>query len=122
MNEITIHGNVTADLTLSFGRSGAGVAFTSFSVAVNRAPCDAGVRSHEDLNKFANRFEERGQPTIYGIEPGNDGNQVVLDMIATDTRLAGRLDTTWIDHTERSTDPPSDHAALIADFHLVDRR
>ena len=61
----------------------------TFSVAVNRAPCDAGVRSHEDLNKFANRFEERGQPTIYGIEPGNDGNQVVLDMIATDTYSLG---------------------------------
>ena len=28
-----------------------------------------------------------------------------LDMIATDTRLAARLDTTWIDHTERSTRP-----------------
>jgi exodeoxyribonuclease III len=45
-----------------------------------------------------------------------------LDMIATDTRLAARLDTTWIDHAERSTDPPSDHAALIADFHLADPR
>jgi exodeoxyribonuclease-3 len=43
-----------------------------------------------------------------------------LDMIATDTRLAARLDTTWIDHTERSTEPPSDHAALIADFHVAD--
>ena len=45
-----------------------------------------------------------------------------LDMIATDTRLAARLDTTWIDHTERSTEPPSDHAALIADFHVADPR
>jgi exodeoxyribonuclease-3 len=43
-----------------------------------------------------------------------------LDMIAADRRLATRLDTTWIDHTERSTDPPSDHAALIADFFLTD--
>jgi exodeoxyribonuclease-3 len=40
-----------------------------------------------------------------------------LDMIATDPGLAGRLDTTWIDHTERGCDRPSDHAALIADFH-----
>jgi single-strand DNA-binding protein len=40
MNEITIHGNVTADLTLSFGRTGAGVAFTSFTVAVNRSYFD----------------------------------------------------------------------------------
>ena len=40
-----------------------------------------------------------------------------LDIIATDRELADRLDTTWIDHTERGGDRPSDHAALIADFH-----
>jgi exodeoxyribonuclease-3 len=40
-----------------------------------------------------------------------------LDMIAADPDLAGRLDTTWIDHTERGCERPSDHAALIADFH-----
>ena len=45
-----------------------------------------------------------------------------LDMIATDPGLAGRLDTTWIDHTERGWDRPSDHAALIADFHRADGR
>ena len=61
----------------------------TFSIAVNRAACDAGLRSHEDLNNFANRFEERGQPTVYGIEPGNDGNQVVLDMIVADTYSLG---------------------------------
>ena len=40
-----------------------------------------------------------------------------LDMMAVDAGLAGQLDTTWIDHTERGCDRPSDHAALIADFH-----
>jgi exodeoxyribonuclease-3 len=40
-----------------------------------------------------------------------------LDMIAADADLAGRLDTTWIDHTERGGERPSDHAALVADFH-----
>jgi exodeoxyribonuclease III len=39
-----------------------------------------------------------------------------IDMIATDHQLASRLDTTWIDHAERGTDPASDHAALVADF------
>ncbi|MEY2458919.1 MAG: exodeoxyribonuclease [Acidimicrobiaceae bacterium] len=43
-----------------------------------------------------------------------------LDMIATDVALAARLDTTWIDHTERASAPPSDHAALLADFYLDD--
>lgn len=42
-----------------------------------------------------------------------------LDMIAADADLAGRLDTTWIDHTERGCERPSDHAALIADFHRL---
>jgi single-strand DNA-binding protein len=40
MNEITIHGNITADPTLSIGRNGAGTAFTSFTVAVNRSYFD----------------------------------------------------------------------------------
>ena len=41
-----------------------------------------------------------------------------LDMLAADRDLAARLDTTWIDHTERGAERPSDHAALVADFHL----
>jgi len=43
-----------------------------------------------------------------------------LNMIATDPILAGRLDTTWIDHVGRSGDRPSDHAALVADFRRSD--
>ena len=39
-----------------------------------------------------------------------------LDVIATGPDLAARLDTTWIDHTERACERPSDHAPLIADF------
>ncbi len=53
----------------------------TFSVAVNREACDAGVTSHEDLDRYKEEF--RGK--IYGIEPGNDGNQVVIDMIKNDT-------------------------------------
>ena len=39
-----------------------------------------------------------------------------IDMIAADHQLASRVETTWIDHTERGADRPSDHAALVADF------
>lgn len=53
----------------------------TFSVAVNQPAADAGVASHEDLD----RFKEEFGGTIYGIEPGNDGNQVVIDMIKNDT-------------------------------------
>lgn len=45
-----------------------------------------------------------------------------LDMIAADPGLADRLDTTWIDHTERGCERPSDHAALVADFHPAQDR
>lgn len=40
-----------------------------------------------------------------------------IDLIASNHELAARLDTTWIDHVGRSEQRPSDHAALIADFH-----
>jgi exodeoxyribonuclease-3 len=39
-----------------------------------------------------------------------------LDVIAVDTDTAAQLETTWIDHRERSAERPSDHAALVADF------
>jgi exodeoxyribonuclease-3 len=39
-----------------------------------------------------------------------------IDMIAASRELADRVDATWIDHIERGTDRPSDHACLVADF------
>lgn len=42
-----------------------------------------------------------------------------LDVIAVDRALAAHLDTTWIDHVERAAESPSDHAALLADFHTA---
>ena len=41
-----------------------------------------------------------------------------IDVIAADPDTAALLDTTWIDHVERAAERPSDHAALMADFHL----
>ena len=41
-----------------------------------------------------------------------------IDHIAVDRPLAERVTTTWIDHTERGAERPSDHAALVADFRL----
>ena len=45
-----------------------------------------------------------------------------LDHIAVDRQLAEHVRTTWIDHTERAAERPSDHAALIADFTSPDDR
>ena len=41
-----------------------------------------------------------------------------IDVIAGDPSTAALIDTTWIDHVERRAERPSDHAALMADFHL----
>jgi exodeoxyribonuclease III len=53
----------------------------------------------------------------HGISYGRDLG-MRIDLIAADAGLAERLDTTWIDHTERGAEKPSDHAALVADFEL----
>ena len=42
-----------------------------------------------------------------------------IDLLAADPLLAERLVTTWIDHVERGSEHPSDHAALIADLALT---
>ena len=49
-----------------------------YTLAVNQAAADLGITSFADI--AANRDALDGQ--IYGIEPGNDGNRLILDMIA----------------------------------------
>lgn len=48
-----------------------------YTLAVSQAAYDAGVRSFADIAKHARKFNKR----IYGIEPGNDGNRLIQDMI-----------------------------------------
>jgi exodeoxyribonuclease-3 len=43
-----------------------------------------------------------------------------IDLLAASADLASALEATWIDHTERGSERPSDHAALIADFACSD--
>ncbi|WP_159587109.1 choline ABC transporter substrate-binding protein [Chelativorans xinjiangense] len=57
-----------------------------YTLAVPQYTYDAGLKSFADIAKF--RDELGGE--IYGIEPGNDGNRLILDMIENDTfDLAG---------------------------------
>jgi glycine betaine/proline transport system substrate-binding protein len=49
-----------------------------YTFAVPKYVADAGVKDFADLQKFPDRFEKK----IYGIEPGNNGNRMILDMIA----------------------------------------
>ncbi|NRP72940.1 Glycine betaine-binding protein OpuAC [Ensifer psoraleae] len=48
-----------------------------YTFAVPKYVADAGVKDFSDLQKFAHRFGHK----IYGIEPGNNGNRMILDMI-----------------------------------------
>ena len=48
-----------------------------YTLAVPKYVYDAGVKNFADLVKFADKFDNE----IYGIEPGNDGNRLIQQMI-----------------------------------------
>lgn len=61
-----------------------------YTLAVPQYVYKAGVKNFADIARFAERFDR----TIYGIEPGNDGNALVKKMIASNAFGLGdfRLD------------------------------
>ena len=52
-----------------------------YTLAVNKKAADAGLKDFADIAKF--KSDLKGE--IYGIEPGNDGNRIILDMISGDS-------------------------------------
>ncbi|MGR3756571.1 MAG: choline ABC transporter substrate-binding protein [Tranquillimonas sp.] len=48
-----------------------------YTLAVNKAAADLGIKDFADIGKFKDELEGK----IYGIEPGNDGNRLIMDMI-----------------------------------------
>ena len=51
-----------------------------YTLAVNQAAADLGVKDFADIAKIKDALDGK----IYGIEPGNDGNRLILDMIDKD--------------------------------------
>lgn len=51
-----------------------------YTLAVPKYVYDAGVKTFADIAKFADKFDSK----VYGIEPGNDGNRLIQDMIDKD--------------------------------------
>ncbi len=52
-----------------------------YTLAVPKYTFDEGLKSFQDIAKFKDDLDGK----IYGIEPGNDGNRLILDMIDNDT-------------------------------------
>ncbi len=52
-----------------------------YTLAVNKMAADAGLQNFADISKFKDKLDGK----IYGIEPGNDGNRIILDMISSDS-------------------------------------
>ncbi len=48
-----------------------------YTLAVPKYTYDAGLKTFQDIAKFKDKLDGK----IYGIEPGNDGNRLILDMI-----------------------------------------
>ena len=46
-----------------------------YTLAVNRAAADLGIATFADIVTHADALENK----IYGIEPGNDGNRLIMD-------------------------------------------
>jgi glycine betaine/proline transport system substrate-binding protein len=51
-----------------------------YTLAVPAYLYDSGLKSFADIGKFKDKLNNK----IYGIEPGNDGNRLILDMIKDD--------------------------------------
>ncbi|WP_421858843.1 choline ABC transporter substrate-binding protein [Oricola sp.] len=51
-----------------------------YTLAVNKAAADLGIKGFGDIASHKDALEGK----IYGIEPGNDGNRLIMDMIGSD--------------------------------------
>ncbi|GHD12007.1 choline ABC transporter substrate-binding protein [Tianweitania populi] len=64
-----------------------------YTLAVPKSTFDAGLKTFADIAKNKDKLDSK----IYGIEPGNDGNRLILDMIS-----AGKFDLKGFELVESS--------------------
>ena len=57
---------------------GANLEGAKYTLAVPKYTHEAGLKDFADITKFRDQLGGK----IYGIEPGNDGNRLILDMIS----------------------------------------
>lgn len=60
--------------------TGKNLSGAKYTLAVNKAAADGGITSFADIAQYKDQLEGK----IYGIEPGNDGNRLIQDMIDKD--------------------------------------
>src|SRR3546814_6092436 len=56
---------------------GANLEGAKYTLAVPKYTAEKGLKDFADIAEFADKLDGK----IYGIEPGNDGNRLILDMI-----------------------------------------
>ena len=78
-----------------------------YTLAVNKAAYDAGLKTFADIAKFKDELDGR----IYGIEPGNDGNRLIQSMI--DKDAFGLKDFKMVESSE---------AGMLAEVKRAERR
>ncbi len=73
---------------------GANLKGAKYTLAVNQAAYDGGLKSFADLAKFKKELGGK----LYGIEPGNDGNKLIQKMI--DDKAFGLADFKLVESSE----------------------
>ena len=58
-----------------------------YTLATNTAGAALGIKDFADIAKNADALEGK----VYGIEPGNDGNKIILDLIGKDVAGMGKM-------------------------------
>ncbi len=81
-----------------------------YTLAVPAYVADAGLRSFDDLHRFADRFRHK----IYAIEPGNNGNRIVASMIGANRFELG--DWTMVESSEQGMLAEVDRAVRKSDW------